>query len=43
MKILYKLTRKNDEVKWLEIASRFFDKTGKRMEPDVLKQMLRNL
>lgn len=43
MKILYKLTRKNDDIKWLEIASRFYDKSGKCIEPKVLKHMLRNL
>ncbi len=43
MQLLFDLTRKNDGAKWLEVSSRFYDKTGKRMQPTVLKAMLKNL
>ena len=41
--MLFQLTRKNDGFKWLEVASRFYDKTGIRMDPELLKAMLKNL
>ena len=43
LQTLFQLTKKNDNAKWLEVASRFFDKTGKRMDPALLKAMLKNL
>ncbi|KAL9104012.1 MAG: hypothetical protein Q9163_000990 [Psora crenata] len=39
---LYKLHAKAERLKWVDIASRFFDKTGKRISPEVLKEKLQN-
>ncbi|KAL9124149.1 MAG: hypothetical protein Q9217_006494 [Psora testacea] len=39
---LYKLHAKAERGKWVEISSRFFDRTGKRITPDVLKEKLAN-
>ena len=41
--MLLGLTKKKDEDKWLEVASRFFDKTGKRVKPELLKEMLKHI
>lgn len=41
--MLCKLAKKNDAEKWLEVASRFFDKTGKRMPLGVLREALNDV
>ena len=40
---LYIWNARYEEKKWIELASRFFDKTGKRINPDVLKEKLKNV
>jgi len=32
-----------DAKKWVEIASRFFDKTGRRVDPELLKEKMKNV
>ncbi|KAL6718171.1 hypothetical protein ACLMJK_004259 [Lecanora helva] len=43
MQHLMQLTKHTDGVKWLEVASRFCDKTGKRLDPELLKAMFSNI
>jgi hypothetical protein len=38
--LLHKLADQYEKEKWLRISSRFFDKTGKRITPDMAKQRI---
>ena len=40
MMCLYKLHDLYEKKKWIEISSRFFDKTGKRIDPGKLQDQL---
>ena len=35
---LVELHQKYEERKWIEIASRFFDRTGQHLDPEMLKE-----
>ena len=37
MAALHKMHSQAERMKWVEISSRLYDKTGKRVDPEVLK------
>ena len=39
---LYQLHQELDRIKWLQLSSKFFDKTGKRASPELLREKLKN-
>lgn len=39
---LYRLNAECDGKKWTYVASRFFDKTGRRISEELLKERLKN-
>jgi len=40
--MLYVMNAHFEEKKWTAMASKFFDKTGKRVNPDALRGQLQN-
>lgn len=38
--LVHKLAERYDDRKWLEVASKFFDKTGKRVHADEMREAL---
>lgn len=40
---LVKMKELLESVKWVELASKLFDKTGKRVTPDLLERKLKDL
>lgn len=40
--MLYVMNAHFEDRKWTAMAAKFFDKTGKRVKPDALKEQLKN-
>ena len=40
--MLYCMNARFEEKKWIAMAARFYDKTGKRVGVDILKEHLKN-
>jgi len=38
--LIHKLAERYENRKWLEVASKFFDTTGKRVHPDEMRDAL---
>lgn len=35
---MYRLAERYEEEKWIKVASRFFDRTGKRVDPEYIAE-----